>query len=97
MSFARSTVSVGSHSSWSTLFLLSIVVCVLILPNNNSSDTAVIAQQIESTTITTNDTIFETIFSYAKLLVKYITIVGYLLFVGSFACGQYRKRKLKKF
>jgi hypothetical protein len=97
MSFARSTVSAGSRSTWSTLFLLTIVVCVLILPSSDSSDNAVITQQIGNTNITVNDTYFEIISVYAKLLIKYLTIFGYLLFVGSFIYGKYRKRKLKKF
>lgn len=96
LSWVRSSYSYGSRSNWSTIFILTIVVCVFVLPSSDS-DITVVAQQVGNAVLANQSSLFDGILSYGKVFVKYLVITGYLLFAGSFAYGKYCKRKLKKF
>jgi hypothetical protein len=51
MSWVRSSYSSGSRSNWSTLFILTIVVCIFVLPSSDSANGAIIAQQTSTSYI----------------------------------------------
>lgn len=51
MNWVRSSYSAGSRSNWSTIFVLTILVCVFVLPSENSTDKTVVAQQTGNTTV----------------------------------------------
>jgi hypothetical protein len=51
MGWIRTPYSAGSRSNWSTLFVLTIVVCIFVLPSETPTDKIVIAQQTGETAI----------------------------------------------
>ncbi len=102
MGWIRTSYSSGSRSNWSTLFVLTIVVCIFVLPSSdNTTSGAVIAQQTSTEGIDkiygNYGNLLESMFSYGKSIIKYVIILGYAVFVGSFIYGKYWKKKLKKF
>lgn len=51
LNWVRSSYSAGSRSNWSTIFVLTILVCVFVLPSDNSADKTIIAQQLASNVV----------------------------------------------
>lgn len=96
MNWVRSSYSAGSRSNWSTIFVLTVLVCVFVLPSDNSADKVIVAQQTGNSVATETPPNLDLIFSYSKVVVKYLITLGYILFAGSFVYSKYFKRKLKK-
>lgn len=96
MQWVRESYSSGTRSNWTTLFIVTMIICVFVLPPDSSGSESVLAQQMGTTTITPAAGGVEVALMYGKQAARYLLVGLYALFVGSFVYSRLWRRKSKK-
>lgn len=92
----RSSNSSPVHSEWSTLFILTIIVGIFVIPADESQGNVSLAQQSSVSDLSHSILFGIDWLSFGKSIIKYVVVMGYLYFTVKFLKNRINWKKLKK-